>query len=55
MAVHILCHGLIYFHVIVILFFSCGAAAQRGPWPPHSRGFLITQRRNTVGGTPLDE
>ena len=22
-------------------FFSCGAAAQRGPWPPHSWGFLI--------------
>jgi len=20
-------------------FFFCGAAAQRGPWPPHSRGF----------------
>jgi len=20
-------------------FFSCGATAQRGPWPPHSRGF----------------
>ena len=20
-------------------FFSIGAAAQRGPWPPHSRGF----------------
>jgi hypothetical protein len=26
-----------------ILFFSRGAAAQRGPWPPHSRGFLITR------------
>jgi len=23
-------------------FFSCGAAAQRGPWPPHSSGFEIT-------------
>jgi len=22
--------------------FSCGAAAQRGQWPPHSRGFYIT-------------
>jgi len=20
-------------------FFSCGAAAQHGPWPPHSQGF----------------
>jgi len=37
-------------------FFSCGAAAQREPWPPHSRGFLDhTQRRVTVGRTPLDE
>jgi hypothetical protein len=25
------------------LFVSQGSAAQRGPWPPHSRGFLITQ------------
>ena len=25
------------------LFFSCGAAAQRGPWPPHSCGYWITQ------------
>ena len=26
------------------------------PWPPHSRGFLDhTQRRTTVGRTPLDE
>ena len=24
------------------IFFSCGAAAQRGPWLPHSGGFLIT-------------
>ena len=23
-------------------FFSCGAAAQRGPWPPHAWGFWIT-------------
>jgi len=26
------------------LFFSCGAAAQRGPWPPHSWGFKITRK-----------
>jgi hypothetical protein len=30
-----------------------------GPWPPHSRGFLSfldhTQRRATVGRTPLDD
>jgi len=24
------------------LLFSCGAATQRGPWPPHSWGFQIT-------------
>ena len=36
--------------------FFCGAATQRGSWPPHSRGFLDhTQRRSTVGRTPLDE
>jgi hypothetical protein len=39
----------------IIVVFSLGAAAQRGPWPPHSRGFLITQRNTTVGRTPLDE
>jgi len=22
-----------------LIFLSCGAAPQRGPWPPHSRGF----------------
>ena len=37
-------------------FFCCGAATQRGAWPPRSRGFLdYTQRRNSVGRTPLDE
>ena len=37
-------------------FFCCGAATQRGSWPPLSRGFLDhTQRRTTVGRTPLDE
>jgi len=29
---------------------------QSGPWPPYSRGFVDhTQRRTTVGRTPLDE
>ena len=28
--------------LLLWLFFLCGAAAQRGPWPPHSWGFLIT-------------
>ena len=33
-----------------------GAATQRGSWPPHSWDFLHhTQRRTTVGRTPLDE
>jgi hypothetical protein len=36
--------------------FFCGAATQRGLWPPHSWGFLAdTQRRTTVGRTSLDE
>ena len=29
-------------HIYIYILFSCGAAAQRGPWPPHSWGFLIT-------------
>ena len=36
-------------------FSSCGAATQRGSWPPHSWGFLDHTRRTTVGRTPLDE
>ena len=32
----------IRFMIIFYNFFSCGAAAQRGPWPPHVWGFLIT-------------
>jgi hypothetical protein len=37
-------------------FLPCGVATQRGSWPPHSWGFLDqTQRRTTVGRTPLDE
>ena len=37
-------------------FFCCGAATQRGSWPPHSWGFLHhTQRHTTVGRTPMDE
>jgi len=39
-----------------IYFFACGPAIQRGSWPPHSWGFLDhTQRRTTVGRSPLDE
>jgi len=34
----------------------CGSTTQRGSWPPHFWGFLDhTQRRITVGRTPLDE
>ena len=29
--------------MILLMFVFCGAAAQRGPWPPHFWGFLITQ------------
>ena len=40
----------------VSLFVSCGAEAQRGPWPPHFLRFLDhTQRRIIFGRTPLDE
>jgi len=36
--------------------FFIGAAAPREPWPPHFLRFLDhTQRRVTVGRTPLDE
>jgi len=42
------------YHCRVFVF--CGAAAQRGPWPPHFLRFLDhTQRRTAVGRTPLDE
>jgi len=27
---------------VISRWFFCGADAQRGPWPPHSRGFQIT-------------
>ena len=41
----------------LVTFFSCGAATQSGSWPPHSWHFprSHTQRRTTVGRTPLDE
>jgi hypothetical protein len=46
--------GLNRLHSYVVFF--CGAATQRGSWPPHSWGFLDhTQRRTTVDRTPLDE
>ena len=39
-----------------VCLFIFGATAPSGPGPPHSRGFLYhTQRRTTVGRTPLDE
>ena len=31
----------IYIYYIILIFFSCGAAAQSGPWPPHSWSFWI--------------
>ena len=41
---------------LFFIFFCCGAATQRGSWPPHSRGFLDhTRRCSTVGRTPPDE
>jgi hypothetical protein len=42
--------------IIINYLLSCGAAAQRGPWPPHSWGFYITfTGHTTLGRTPLDE
>jgi hypothetical protein len=38
-----------------MIFFFNGATAPSGPRPPHYRGFTITLRHTTVGGTPLDE
>jgi hypothetical protein len=41
--------------LLLLLLFSA-SAAQRGLWPPRSGGFYDhTQRRTTVGRTPLDE
>jgi hypothetical protein len=37
------------------IFFPCVTAAQSGLWPPHSWFLHRTQRRTTVGRTPLDE
>ena len=46
----------IYIYIYILFFFCCGAATQRGSWPPHSLCFLDhTQRRTTVGRTPLYE
>ena len=36
---HLACNLMLLF---VCFFVFCGAAAQRGPWPTHSWGFLIT-------------
>jgi hypothetical protein len=50
------CSWLSCFNVISLYFFSFGAATQHGSWPPHSWSFLDhTQRRTTVGRSPLDE
>jgi len=41
---------------LFVCWFLFGAIAPIGPGPPHLRGFLDhTQRRTTVGRTPLDE
>jgi hypothetical protein len=43
-------------HQIIIFIIYSGSAAQRGLWPPRFTWFLDhTQRRVTVGRTPLDE
>jgi hypothetical protein len=49
-------HKSVLFPGAIWLIFCCGAATQRGSWPPHSWGFLgHTKRRSTVSRTPLDE
>jgi hypothetical protein len=41
---------------IILFIIFCGSAAQRGLCPPRITRFLDhTQRRATVGRTPLDE
>ena len=50
--------GICYFCLshLYYIFWCCGAATQRGSWPPRSWGFLDhKQRRYTVGRTPLEE
>ena len=44
------------FRITLYIYNSCGSAAQRGPWAsPFLRFQDHTQRRTTVGRTPLDE
>jgi hypothetical protein len=45
-----------FIYIIIIIIITSGAAAQLGLWPPRITRFLDhTQRRATVGRTPLDE
>jgi hypothetical protein len=39
--------------LLLIYFFLSGSSAQRGLWPPRSRGFLSHTMTRTVGRTPL--
>ena len=41
--------------VLPVCFWRDSPPLPSGSGPPHSRGFLITQRHTTVGRTPLDE
>ena len=42
--------------ITCVIYFFCGAAAPRVPWPPYFFRFLVhSQRRITLGRTPLDE
>jgi len=41
--IHTYIYTYIYIYIYIYIYvFWCGAAAQRGPGPPHSRGFSIT-------------
>jgi hypothetical protein len=42
--------------IIIIIIIISGSTVQRGLWPPRHMRFLDhTQRRTTVGRTPMDE
>jgi hypothetical protein len=45
----------VHYTVPLLFLHSHGATASNGPEPTHYRGFKITLRHTTLGGTPLDE
>ena len=43
----------IYIYIYIYVFFSVGSAAQRGLWPPHSRGFCWSHTTDTTQSVGL--